>query len=41
MTEWSRNSIISIAMKKSEIFDILVNKVCDVCEVSTDLITIS
>ena len=27
------NSITSTAMKKSEIFDILVNKVCEVCEV--------
>ena len=31
-----KTSITSIAMKKSEIFDILVNKVCDVCEVRVD-----
>ena len=36
LTGWLRNSIISIAMKKSEIFDILVNKVCEVCEVRMD-----
>ena len=39
MTGWSRNSIISIAMKKSEIFDIMVNKVCEVCEVRIDKLT--
>ena len=41
LTGWSRNSIISIAMKKSEIFDILVNKVCDVCEEIRDVRSIN
>ncbi len=31
------NSITSTAMKKSEIFDILVNKVCEVCEVMEEI----
>lgn len=31
------NSITSTAMKKSEIFDILVNKVCEVCEVREEI----